>query len=100
MLDHSPSRDREKEMKNNNQAATKASFRIKVKQIMFFKRMIAYFFEYNLIPEPTLSHLARACLNIMAQKYSRYEDSTMGNYLPPNLRRPPPIDRIEEPEWM
>lgn len=68
-------------MKNNNQAATKVSFRIKVKQIMFFRRMITYFFENDFIPEPTLSHLARACLNIMAQKYSKYEDSTMGNYL-------------------
>jgi hypothetical protein len=70
-------------MKNYNQAATKVSFRIKVKQIVFYKRMTAYFFENNLIPEPSLSHLGRACLNIMAQKYSRYEDSTMGKYLHP-----------------
>jgi hypothetical protein len=77
MLDRSPSRGREKEMKNNNQAATKVSFRIKVEQIMFLRRMIAYFIENDLITEPSLSHLGRACLNIMALKYSRYEDSTI-----------------------
>jgi hypothetical protein len=68
-------------VKDNNQAATKISFRIKVKQILFFIRMAYYYFEKNLITEPSVSHLARACLNIQAQIFSEYEDSTMGNYL-------------------
>lgn len=68
-------------MKNDNQAATKVSFRIKVKERMFYKRMAYHFFENNLITETSLSHLARTCLNIIAQSYSKYEDDTMGNYL-------------------
>lgn len=43
--------------------------------------MAYYYLEKNLITEPSVSHLARACLNIQAQIFSEYEDCTMGNYL-------------------
>lgn len=68
-------------MKNNNQAETKVSFRIKVDQLIFYRRMADYFFKYNYIAKPNLSHLARVCLNMVGRRYSEYEDRTIGTYL-------------------
>ena len=68
-------------MKNNNQAETKVSFRIKVDQLLFYKRMADYFFKNNYIAKPSLSHLARMCMNMVGKRYSEYEDSTLGTHL-------------------
>ena len=41
---------------------TLVAFRIKSVHVPFFKRMIAYFDQYQYIEQPKLSLLAKACL--------------------------------------
>jgi hypothetical protein len=47
--------------------------------------MAQYFFECHLIPEPKLSLLAKACLNIMAHKYAKLEEDALARYVQRNL---------------
>jgi hypothetical protein len=47
--------------------------------------MAHYFFECHLIPEPKLSLLAKACLNIVAHKYAKQEEINLANYIQRNL---------------
>jgi hypothetical protein len=65
----------------DNQTATQVSFRIRVDSLTFHKRMAQYFFECHLIPEPRLSLLAKACLNIVAHKYAKLEEDALASWI-------------------
>lgn len=128
--------DRPVEEEGDTQAATLVTFRVKVNQLMFFKRMADHFYEEGYIAEPKFSLLAKACLNIVGNRYAKLEEITMANYvqkkiqqargpnvvdyrqmqppqqqaqtlkeeastlIPPELRRPSPVDKVKEPEWL
>jgi hypothetical protein len=66
---------------DDNQSATRISFRVRVDALTFHKRVAQYFFECHLIPEPKLSLLAKACLNIVAHKYAKQEEINLANYV-------------------
>jgi hypothetical protein len=132
----------EEKEKKALRAATLVAFRIRSDSQLFYKRMVGYFFENEVIAKPKLSLLGKACLNIIARRYAAYEEVNLANYvqkqlaavrgpnavrdqqlhrettqsgglgspttrkqtpadlIPPSLRRPPPIDKVKEPEWL
>jgi hypothetical protein len=118
--------------KENTRNATLIAFRVKVNQVLFFRRMADQFYKEGLIAAPRFALLAKACLNIIANRYAKMEEITMANYvqkrlqqvrgsnvvnyrqmqprsqtlkqeastlIPPELRRAPPVDKVEEPWW-
>jgi hypothetical protein len=60
---------------------TLAAFRIRSDAVEFHKRMAQYFFDCHLIPEPKLSLLAKACLNIVAHKYAKLEEDALASWI-------------------
>ena len=73
--------------KENTRNATLIAFRVKANQIMFFKRMADHFYKEGLIAEPRFSLLAKACLNIVANRYAKLEEITMANYVQKRLQQ-------------
>jgi len=67
--------------KENTRKATLIAFRVKVNQVLFFKRMADHFCKEGLIAEPRFSLLAKACLNIVANRYVKFEEIAMANYV-------------------
>jgi len=63
----------EKETKDE----TLVVFRIKKVQTPFFRRMIRHFYEGQYIQKPKLSHLAKACLNIVGHQFEKQEELAM-----------------------
>src|SRR5438309_4768579 len=126
--------DKEQE-ESDNQAATLVTFRLKVNQMQFFKRMADHFYNEGYIAEPKFAQLAKTCLNIVANRYAQYEEVAMAefiqkrmqqargpnvvnyqqtrppqeqaqklrrqpaDFIPAELRRPSPVDKVKEPEW-
>lgn len=118
-------------------------FRLKTGEFTFFQRMADHFWRSGIIKEPKLNALGRACLNIVANKYSHVEDKNYNQYVarrleearasatlrprepynpryrpqgefdpardyfdareqprvPPQLRRDPPIEKVEVDWW-
>src|SRR5215467_7006892 len=81
-----PLRDEGKEKKSLRDS-TLVVLRIKKDQVPFFRRMINHFYENNYINEPKLSHLAKACLNIVGNKFAKVEEITYANYVQKQLAR-------------
>jgi hypothetical protein len=75
-----------------------AAFRIRSDAVEFHKRMAQYFFECHLIPEPRLSLLAKACLNIVAHKYAKQEEINLANYVQRNLAQARGLNVVSVPQ--
>jgi hypothetical protein len=73
--------------KEDTRNATLIAFRVKVNQVMFFKRMADHFYKEGLIAAPRFSLLAKACLNIVANRYAKLEEITMANYVQKRLQQ-------------
>jgi hypothetical protein len=67
--------------------ATRISFRVKVNQLMFFKRMADHFYQEGYIAEPKFSLLAKACLNIVGNRYAKLEEITTANHMQKRLQQ-------------
>ena len=77
----------EGEEEEDTRNATRISFRVKVSQLMFFKRMADHFYNEGYIAEPKFSLLAKACLNIVGNRYAKLEEITMANYVQKKLQQ-------------
>ena len=53
---------------------------------MFFKRIASHFANNN-INEPKLSHLAKACFNIVGDKFAKVEEIIYANWVQKELTR-------------
>ena len=71
--------------KENTKNATLIAFRVKVNQVLFFKRMADHFYKEGLIAEPRFVLLAKACLNIVTNRYAKFEEIAMTNYVQKKL---------------
>ncbi|HBP65794.1 MAG TPA: hypothetical protein DD730_16425 [Desulfosporosinus sp.] len=56
-------------------------FRIKPHEITIYHRMADYFWIQRLIKKPSLHLLARACLNIVANKWAKLEEENYNQYV-------------------
>src|SRR5437660_9313796 len=79
-----PVKGEEKE-KGDTQNATRVSLRIKVDQVVFFRRMADHFYNEGYIVEPRFALLAKACLYIVANRYAKFEEVAMANYVQKKL---------------
>ena len=77
----------EGEEEEDTRNATRISFRVKVNELMFFKRMADHFYQERYIAEPKFSLLAKACLNIVGNRYAKLEEITMANHIQKRLQQ-------------
>jgi len=77
----------EGEEEEDTRNATRISFRVKVNELMFFKRMADHFYQEGYIAEPKSSLLAKACLNIVGNRYAKLEEITMANHIQKRLQQ-------------
>ena len=75
----------EEQEEEDTQNATRVSFRIKVDQVTFFKRMADHFYQEGYIAEPRFALLAKACLNIVGNRFVKFEEVAMANYVQKKL---------------
>jgi hypothetical protein len=66
-------------LKSKNQP--RIEFRLKPPEVIFYRRMADYFWRSGTIPQPTLSALGRACLNILGNKWAKLEEENHNAYV-------------------
>lgn len=78
--------EEQQEQTQHQTSEPKLIFRIKPHEVPFYQRMADYFWRSGLIKEPSLHMLARACLNIVANRWAKLEEQNYNAYVSKRLR--------------